>query len=99
MLSPFLKKLLPRFNETFFYKTGNFPTLLCLGDQCHRHGPIWWYWEGTSKRFIQQLKKLLVTMRRTKKNVSGNLAKMHKMNLIDWLDERLRGRPILQESR
>ena len=39
--------------------------LLCLAEQKKRHGPIRWYWEGTSERFIQQLKKVLVAMRRT----------------------------------
>ena len=52
-------------NETpFWARTGNFPTLLCLAEQRDYHGPIRWYWEGTGERFIQELKKVLVSMRR-----------------------------------
>ena len=43
--------------EPFWSRTGNYPTLLCLPAQQRQHGPVRWYWEGTSKRYIQTLKK------------------------------------------
>ena len=43
--------------ELFWARTGNFPTLLCLPKQQRRHSPMQWYWEGTSERFIQVLKR------------------------------------------
>ena len=42
--------------KTFWAKTGNFPTPLCLGDQIARFGPVRLYWEGTRERYIQELK-------------------------------------------
>ena len=45
--------------KPFWANTGNFPTLLCLAEQRRRHGPIRLYWEGTSERFIQKLKRVL----------------------------------------
>ena len=48
----------------FWAETGNFPTLLNLAYQRKQHGPMRWYWEGTSERYIQQLKKHLVSMRK-----------------------------------
>ena len=50
--------------EPFWSRTGNYPTLLCLPAQQRRHGQVRGYWEGTSERFIQALKKELVSMRR-----------------------------------
>ena len=76
----------------FWAKTGNFPTLLCLGEQRKRHGPIRWYWEGTSERFIQQLKKALKSMRRSPQYFQRKLANMYKTNVMDGLDEKLNER-------
>ena len=73
----------------FWANTGNFPTLLCLAEQRQRHGPIRWYWEGTSERFIQQLKKVLVSMRKTTEYFAGKLSRMYRTNVMDWLDEEL----------
>ena len=85
--------------KPFWANTGNFPTLLCLGEQRRRHGPIRWYWEGTSERFIQQLKKVLVSMRKTTQYFSGKLSKMYKTNVMDWLKDRLSGAPVVTERR
>ena len=73
----------------FWSNTGNFPTLLCLAEQRRRHGPIRWYWEGTSERFIQQVKKVLVSMRKTTQYFSGKLSKMYRNNVMEWLDNEL----------
>ena len=73
--------------KPFWSNTGNFPTLLCLAKQRERHGPIRWYWEGTSERFIQQLKKVLVAMRRTPTYFAGKMRLMYRRNVIDWINE------------
>ena len=48
----------------FWASPGNFLTLLCIAAQRYHHGPMRWYWEGTSERYIQTLKKELTSMRR-----------------------------------
>ena len=73
--------------KPFWANTGNFPTLLCLAEQRRRHGPIRWYWEGTSERFIQKLKVVLKSMRKTTQYFTGKLTLMHKTNVMDWLSE------------
>ena len=73
--------------KTFWANTGNFPTLLCLAEQRRRHGPIRWYWEETSERFIQQLKKVLVAMRRTPTYFAGKMRLMFRRNVMEWLNE------------
>ena len=50
---------------SFWANTGNFPTLLNLAEQIQRHGSVRWYWEGTSKQYIQQAEKVLVAMKKT----------------------------------
>ena len=42
----------------FWANTGNFPTLLNLGSQIDRFGPVRLYWEGTRERYIQELKNI-----------------------------------------
>ena len=73
----------------FWAKTGNFPTLLCLAKQHKIHGPLRWYWEGTSERFIQQLKRHLKSMRRNQSYFAGKLRSMFRMNVLDGLMEDL----------
>ena len=73
--------------KPFWSNTGNFPTLLCLAEQRRQHGPIRWYWEGTSERFIQKLKKVLTSMRKTTTYFRGKLGIMYKMNVMEWLSE------------
>ena len=68
-------------------KTGNFPTLLNLAEQRARFGPIRWYWEGTNERFIGELKKYLVSMRKTPQYFMGKLSLMFKTNVMDKLKE------------
>ena len=59
----------------FWASTGNFPTLLCLGKQFDYHGDMRWYWEGTGERYIQYLKRVLVSMRRTPDYFAGKMKK------------------------
>jgi len=74
----------------FWAKTGSFPTLLCLAEQRRRHRPIHWYWEGTSERFIQKLKKVLTLMKKTTQYFAGKLKLLHKTNTMEWYDGQLR---------
>ena len=71
----------------FWANTGNFLTLLCLAEQRDRHGLVRWYWEGTSERFIQQLKKHLASMRKTTEYFIKKLVLMHKSTMMDWLQK------------
>ena len=73
--------------KPFWANTGNFPTLLNLAEQRARFGPIRWYWEGTNERFIGELKKYLVSMRKTPQYFMGKLSLMFKTNVMDKLKE------------
>ena len=66
-------------------KTGNFLTLLVLSKQIDRHGDIRWYWEGTSERYIQQLKKELVVMRRTAEYFGRKMLNLYKNTFLNWM--------------
>ena len=48
----------------FWATTSNFPSLLNLTAQIKKYGPIRWYWEGSRERYIQHVKKVLVSMRK-----------------------------------
>jgi len=76
--------------KPFGANTDNFPTLLCLADQRRRHRPIRLYWEGTSERFIQKLKRVLTSMRRTTQYFSGKLTLMYKTNVMEWLTDQFK---------
>ena len=69
----------------FWTKTRNFPTLLVLGKQIERHGDIRWYWEGTSKRYIRQSKKELLSMRRTAEYVGRKIMNLYKNTFLHWM--------------
>ena len=69
----------------YWARTGNFPTLLCLAKQRERFGPVRLYWEGTSERYIQELKKHLVSMRKTPDYFEGKLRLMFKTNVMNWV--------------
>ena len=73
----------------FWANTGNFPTLLCLGEQIDRFGPVRLYWEGTRERYIQELKKHLVGMRRTPEYFGGKLCLMYRTNVMNWIREKM----------
>ena len=86
-----------RFCRSYFHKkdtpfwanTGNFPTLLNLGSQIDRFGPVRLYWEGTRERYIQELKKHLVGMRRNPEYFGGKLCLMYRTNVMDWVREEM----------
>ena len=86
-----------RFSQSYFQKdktpfwanTGNFPTLLCLGKQVDRFGPVRLYWEGTREIYIQELKKHLVGMRRNPQYFAGKLSLMYRTNVMNWIREEM----------
>ena len=49
----------------FWVNKGNFVSMLNLGEQIENFGPICWYWEGTHGRFIQTVKVVLVSLRKS----------------------------------
>ena len=61
----FAEKYYGRQDVPFWANTGNFPSLLNLEEQIEKFGKLRWYWEGTRERFIQTVKKVLVSMRRS----------------------------------
>ncbi|KAL7528777.1 LOW QUALITY PROTEIN: hypothetical protein ACHAWF_002696 [Thalassiosira exigua] len=70
--------------------TGKFPSLLNITLQNVTFGPLRWYWEGTRERFIQTVKKVLVSMRKTATYFVKKLILMQKLNVMEWLKEALR---------
>ena len=81
--------------DPFWSTKGNYPTLLCLPFQQRRHGQVRWYWEGTSERFIQTLKKELVSMRRTPEYFGKKMCNLFQKNVLEWENERLfKGDPL-----
>ena len=75
--------------KPFWSRTGNYPTLLCLPRQQRHHGPVRMYWEGTSERFIQTLKRELTAMRRTSQYCGKKMTKLFKRNVLEWKHESL----------
>ena len=74
----------------FWATTGNFPSMLNLRRQIENYGPIRLYWEGTRERFIQTVKKVLVSMRKTTSYFSKKLILIQKLNLMEWKKRSLR---------
>ena len=73
----------------FWATTSNFPSLLNLTAQIKKYGPIRWYWEGSRERYIQHVKKVLVSMRKTTSYFQRKLVFMQKMDTLEWLKENL----------
>ena len=69
----------------FWASTGNFPSLLNINSQVSEFGPLRWYWEGTRERFIQTVKKVLVSMRRSASYFSKKLTIVQKLNVLSWI--------------
>ena len=73
--------------EPFWAKTGNFPSLKNLPRQIQYFGPLRWYWEGTRERYIQQVKQVLVSMRKTTSYFEKKLIYLHTANTSMWIKE------------
>ena len=74
----------------FWATTSNFPSLLNLAAQIKKYGPIRWYWEGTRERYIQTVKKVLVSMRKTTPYFVRKMIILQKLTTMDWMGERIR---------
>ena len=74
----------------FWAATSNFPSLLNLAQQIKKYGPIRWYWEGTRERYIQTVKKVLVSMRKSTSYFARKMVIMQKLGTMAWLNEKLR---------
>ena len=74
----------------FWANTSNFLSLLNLPSQIDRFGPIRWYLEGTRERFIQTVKKVLVSMRKTTSYFVRKLEIMQKITTMWWISDKLR---------
>ena len=78
----------------FWASTGNFPSLLNINSQVSEFGPLRWYWEGTRERFIQTVKKVLVSMRRSASYFSKKLTIVQKLNVLSWIRMSIRRKKI-----
>jgi hypothetical protein len=74
----------------FWASTSNFPSLLNLRAQIKKYGPIRWYWEGTRERFIQTVKKVLVSMRKTTPYFERKMVVLQKLTFMEWIAGQLR---------
>ena len=74
----------------FWANTSNFPSLLNLPAQIERFGPIRWYWEGTRERFIQTVKKVLISMRKTTSYFVRKMELMQKLTTMSWIADKIR---------
>ncbi len=76
----------------FWANTSNFPSLLNLPAQIAKFGPVCWYWEGTRARFIQSVKKILVSMRKTTSYFVRKMEVMQKLTTMEWISEQIRSK-------
>ena len=64
--------------------------MLNLGEQIKKFGPIRWYWEGTHERFIQTVKVVLVSLRKSTSYMMRKLELIQKLNVLKWLNDDLK---------
>ena len=76
--------------EPFWATTCNFPSLLNLPTQISEFGPIRWYWEGSRERYIQTVKKVLISMRKTISYFMRKMVVLQKLITMAWLKDKLR---------
>ena len=74
----------------FWSTTGNFPSLLNLGTQIREYGSVRLYWGGTRERFIQTVKKWLVSMRCSTSYFKRKMIMVQKLVVMDWLKRHVR---------
>ena len=73
----------------FWATISDFSSLLNLAAQIKRYGPIRWYWEGTRERYIQTVKTVLVSMRKTKSYVVRKMVVMQRLTRMAWLEDQM----------
>jgi len=76
--------------EPFWASTGNFPSLLNLPQQIEFFGPLRLYWEGVRERYIQSVKCVLKSMRKTTSYFQVKLTLIQKLTLMSWLQQQVR---------
>ena len=74
----------------FWASKGNEVSLLNLASQIKYRGPIRLYWEGTRERFIQTVKKVLCSLRKSASYYERKLCLIQKLNTVHWLREDIR---------
>ena len=79
--------------------TSNFPSLLNLPTQIKKYGLIRWYWEGTRERYIQTVKTVLVSMRKTTSYFVRKMEAMQKLTTMAWLKGQIGRRKGARHSR
>lgn len=72
----------------FCATTCNFPSSLNLSAQIKKNGPIRWYWEGTRERYIQNIKKESLSMRKITRYFIRKFEFMQKLDTLAWLKEK-----------
>ena len=63
--------------------------MLDIADQIAYMGPLRWYWELSNERFIQTVKKVLKSMRRTPGYFQKKLGLIQKLNVMMWISKRM----------
>ena len=76
-------------NAPFWTGKGNFVSLLNLKDQINSFGSLRWYWEGTNKRFIQPVKVVLVSLRKSIGYLKKKMHLIRKLNVMTMLKEQV----------
>ena len=84
--------------DPFWYKKGNFLSLLNLPDQIQRYGNLKNYWEGSRERSIQLIKPFLINMRATSSFYRRKLNRMYISQTIERLNKDTTEHFALQEN-
>ena len=71
-------------------KKGNFVSLLNLREQIEFFGSVRLYWEGSRERFIQVVKAILVSMRRSVSYFVEKMTLIQKLNSFEWIKQDFR---------
>ena len=69
-------------NIPFWYKKGNFVSLLNLPSQIEQFGPVYLHWEGVRERFIQVAKKVMINMRSSVTYLCLKLEEIHSTSIF-----------------
>ena len=86
--SKFAKISLNSENINFWYKKGNFISLLNLADQIQHYGPLRNYYEATRESFIQQIKPTLATIRYTDGYFEAKMLQHHRKMALDYVNDK-----------
>ena len=76
----------------------NFISLLNLPQQIADFGSLRFYWEGNRERFIQSVKKVLDSLRKTQTYLQSKLTLLHKLTTLEWMQHRLENIQTFNEA-